>query len=93
MLVDAPSSLKHVPAKGRPFDAATESYVLQVSPEDCTGCDLCVAVCPAVSKEIDDFKSINMRRKLDHKTEEVDNWDYFVNLPYYDQKRVANHKH
>jgi len=88
MLVDAPSSLKHVPAKGRPFDAATESYVLQVSPEDCTGCDLCVAVCPAVSKEIDDFKSINMRRKLDHKTEEVDNWDYFVNLPYYDRNEL-----
>ena len=88
MLAEAPASLKHVPAKGRPFDAATESYVLQVSPEDCTGCDLCVAVCPAVSKEIDDFKSINMRKKLDHKTEEVDNWDYFVNLPYYDRNEL-----
>ena len=88
MLVEAPESLKHVPAKGRPFDAATESYVLQVSPEDCTGCDLCVAVCPAVSKEIDDFKSINMRRKLDHKTDEVDNWDFFVNLPYYDRNEL-----
>ena len=88
MLVGAPSSLKHVPAKGRPFDTATESYVLQVSPEDCTGCDLCVAVCPAVSKEIDDFKSINMRKKLDNKTDEVNNWDYFVNLPYYDRNEL-----
>ncbi|MCF8273774.1 MAG: pyruvate:ferredoxin (flavodoxin) oxidoreductase [Flavobacteriaceae bacterium] len=88
LLANAPSSLKHVPAKGRPFDAAIESYVLQVSPEDCTGCDLCVAVCPAVSKEIDDFKSINMRKKLDNKTEEVNNWDYFTSLPYYDRNEL-----
>ncbi|WP_100611072.1 pyruvate:ferredoxin (flavodoxin) oxidoreductase [Confluentibacter lentus] len=88
LLAHAPQSLKSVPAKGRPFDAVTESYVLQVSPEDCTGCDLCVAVCPAVSKEIDDFKSINMRKKLDVITEEVANWDYFVNLPYYDRNEL-----
>ncbi|PKQ46889.1 pyruvate:ferredoxin (flavodoxin) oxidoreductase [Confluentibacter flavum] len=88
MLADAPKSLKSVPAKGRPFNVATESYVLQVSPEDCTGCDLCVAVCPAMSKEIDDFKSINMRKKLDVKTEEVANWDYFVNLPYYNRNEL-----
>jgi pyruvate-ferredoxin/flavodoxin oxidoreductase len=84
-LVGAPSSLKTVPAKGRPFTSDTESYTLQVSPEDCTGCDLCVAVCPAVSKEIEDFKSINMRKKLDVETEENANWDYFVNLPDYDR--------
>ena len=47
-----------------------------------------VAVCPAVSKEIDDFKSINMRKKLDNKTDEVNNWDYFVNLPYYDRNEL-----
>ena len=84
-LADAPSSLKIVPAKGRPFTSEEESYVLQVSPQDCTGCDLCVAVCPAVSKEIDDFKSINMHRKLDVEAEENVNWDYFVNLPDYNR--------
>lgn len=84
-LLDAPASLKRIPAKGRPFSSKTESYVLQVSPQDCTGCDLCVAVCPAVSKEIDDYKSINMRKKIDVETEEDINWDYFVNLPYYDR--------
>ena len=84
-LVDAPSSLKLVPAKGRPFTSDTESYVLQVSPEDCTGCDLCVAVCPAISKEIEDFKSINMRKKLNVDVEENINWDYFINLPDYDR--------
>lgn len=85
ILASAPDSLKTVPAKGRPFDKETESYVLQVSPEDCTGCDLCVAVCPAESKEIENFKSINMRRKLE--VEEVENthWDYFIDLPDYDR--------
>ncbi|MCF6296247.1 MAG: pyruvate:ferredoxin (flavodoxin) oxidoreductase [Flavobacteriaceae bacterium] len=84
-LIDAPASLKRIPAKGRPFVSDTESYILQVSPEDCTGCDLCVVVCPAVSKEIEDFKSINMRKKIDVDVEENVNWDYFVNLPYYDR--------
>jgi pyruvate-ferredoxin/flavodoxin oxidoreductase len=84
-LVAAPSTLKTVAAKGRPFNSETESYVLQVSPEDCTGCDLCVAVCPAVSKEIDNFKSINMRKKLDVEEAENLNWDYFVNLTNYDR--------
>jgi pyruvate-ferredoxin/flavodoxin oxidoreductase len=84
-LENAPLSLKKVPAIGRPFNKETESYVLQVSPEDCTGCDLCVAVCPAVSKEVEDFKSINMRKKLNVETEENLNWNYFVNLPNYDR--------
>ena len=84
-LEGAPSSIKSVPAKGRPFDNKTESYILQVSPEDCTGCDLCVAVCPAESKEIEGFKAINMRRKLDVEAAENENWDYFIDLPEYDR--------
>ncbi|WP_297705663.1 pyruvate:ferredoxin (flavodoxin) oxidoreductase [uncultured Eudoraea sp.] len=85
VMADAPGSLKSVPAKGRPFTADTESYVLQVSPEDCTGCDLCVAVCPAESKEIENFKAINMRKKLDFDEVENVNWDYFINMPDYDR--------
>lgn len=84
-LADAPTGLKAVPAKGRPFNKETESYILQVSPEDCTGCDLCVAVCPAESKEIEDFKSINMHKKIDVESVEDENWDYFINLPDYDR--------
>ena len=84
-LANAPASMKGVPAKGRPFSKETESYVLQVSPEDCTGCDLCVAVCPAESKEIENFKAINMRKKLDVEKEENKNWDYFIELPDYDR--------
>ncbi|WP_117880000.1 pyruvate:ferredoxin (flavodoxin) oxidoreductase [Aureibaculum luteum] len=87
-LVNAPSTLKSVPAKGRPFNKAEESYVLQVSAQDCTGCDLCVAVCPAVSKEDPDFKAINMHSKLKVEDEEDSNWDYFINLPDYDRTEL-----
>lgn len=84
-LESAPETLKRAPAKGRPFEKETESYILQVSPEDCTGCDLCVAVCPAESKEIPDFKAINMHNKLEVNKVENKNWDYFVQLPEYDR--------
>ncbi|MDH3697293.1 MAG: pyruvate:ferredoxin (flavodoxin) oxidoreductase [Flavobacteriaceae bacterium] len=85
VLTSAPGTLKTVPAKGRPFNTETESYILQVSPEDCTGCDLCVAVCPAESKEIENFKAINMRRKFETEEVENDHWDYFIDLPDYDR--------
>jgi len=87
-LEGAPSTLKSVPAKGRPFTSETESYVLQVSPQDCTGCDLCVAVCPAVSKEDPNFKSINMHNKLKVEGAEDPNWDFFIDLPDYDRTEL-----
>ncbi len=89
ILTSAPESLKSVAAKGRPFDKTNESYVLQVSPEDCTGCDLCVAVCPAESKEIENFKAINMHKKIDVDMVEDKNWDYFIDLPDYDRTELS----
>lgn len=86
-LSDKPGSLKAVPAKGRPF-RGEDSYILQVSPEDCTGCDLCVAVCPAESKEVENFKAINMRPKLEVTEAENANWNYFTKLPYYDRTEL-----
>jgi len=89
LLVDAPDSLKRVPAKGRPFDGATESYILQVSPEDCTGCDLCVAVCPAESKEVEGIFAINLAKKTDVDKVENIHWDYFIDLPDYDRTKLV----
>jgi len=84
-LSDAPQSLSWTPAKGRPFSKDKDAYILQVSPEDCTGCDLCVAVCPAESKEQQGFKAINMHKKLEVEAEENANWEYFIQLPDYDR--------
>ncbi|MBI9042678.1 pyruvate:ferredoxin (flavodoxin) oxidoreductase [Lutibacter sp.] len=89
LLVNAPDSLKHVPAKGRPFDSKTESYILQVSPEDCTGCDLCVAVCPAESKEVAGIFAINLADKREVEKVENVHWDYFIDLPDYDRKELV----
>ena len=85
---NAPDSLKSVAPIGRPFDAKNEKYVLQVSPEDCTGCDLCVEVCPAESKEVENFKAINMHRKFDVDEEENANWNFFESLPYYERTEL-----
>jgi len=87
-LFDAPLTLKSVSAIGRPF-GKNDSYVLQVSPEDCTGCDLCVAVCPAESKEIPGFKAINMHKKLETDVVENENWNYFIDLPNYDRTELS----
>jgi len=89
ILENAPASLKHVPAKGRPFDSNTESYVLQVSPEDCTGCDLCVQVCPAESKEVENIFAINLAKKSEVEKVENTNWDYFIDLPDYDRSQLV----
>ena len=89
MVKDFPTTLTSVAAKGRPFDKETESYVLQVSPYDCTGCNLCVAVCPAVSKEKENFKAINLHEKADVAAVEALNWDHFIKLPDYDRKKLT----
>lgn len=85
---DFPDSLSCAPAKGRPFDKDTDKYVLQVSPYDCTGCNLCVEICPAVSKEDENFKSINMHPKKEVAETEATNWDYFIDLPDYDRTQI-----
>ncbi len=54
---------------------------IQVAPDDCTGCTVCVDVCPAKSKKEQGVKAINMEPKLDHLDVERVNWDYFVQLP------------
>ncbi len=88
MLVDAPQGLKSVPAIGRPFIKAEDSYILQVSPQDCTGCDLCVQVCPAVDKEDANLKAINLREKVLVEEIEDKNWEFFIDLPDYDRKEL-----
>jgi len=87
-LSESPLTLKTVAAIGRPFEK-NDVYVLQVSPEDCTGCDLCVEVCPAESKEIPNFKAINMHKKQKFDVVENENWDYFIDLPDYDRTLLS----
>jgi pyruvate-ferredoxin/flavodoxin oxidoreductase len=62
--------------------------VVQVAPDDCTGCGVCVDVCPAKSKEMVKHKAINMRPKSDHLERERRNWSYFLEIPEIDRSEL-----
>jgi pyruvate-ferredoxin/flavodoxin oxidoreductase len=61
---------------------------VQVAPDDCTGCGVCVDICPAKSKEVAKHKAINMLPKLDHLEQERKNWSYFLEIPEFDRSRL-----
>ncbi|HVR31287.1 MAG TPA: pyruvate:ferredoxin (flavodoxin) oxidoreductase [Acidimicrobiia bacterium] len=75
----APGGFAWKEASGR--DLAGKYLTIQVAPDDCTGCGVCVDVCPAVSKEVAAHKAINMTPISDHLERERVNFDYFLTLP------------
>jgi len=78
-LSDAPAGFKSMPAKWREF--SDKAYTIQVAVEDCTGCRLCVEVCPAKDKSNVSRKALNMQPQLPLRDSERVNWDYFLKLP------------
>jgi pyruvate-ferredoxin/flavodoxin oxidoreductase len=78
-LADAPASFKYADARWK--ELRDDKYTLQVSVEDCTGCQLCVEVCPAKDKSRVSRKAINMAPQLPLRETEKVNWDYFLSLP------------
>jgi pyruvate-ferredoxin/flavodoxin oxidoreductase len=79
LLVSAPAGFKSAEPKWKNF--AGLKYTLQVSPEDCTGCALCVEACPAKSKSEAKHRAINMVPAPELHDGEVPNWDFFLKLP------------
>jgi pyruvate-ferredoxin/flavodoxin oxidoreductase len=78
-LAHAPQGFKSMPAKWREFP--DKLYTIQVAVEDCTGCRLCVEVCPAKDKSNVSRKALNMQPQLPLRDSERVNWDYFLTLP------------
>ena len=78
-LASAPAGFKSIPAKWR--ELPDKLYTLQVAVEDCTGCQLCVEVCPAKDKQNPSRRSLNMHPQLPIREREKINWDFFLNLP------------
>ena len=78
-LATAPDGFKHMPAKWR--ELPDKRYTIQVAVEDCTGCRLCVEVCPAKDKSNVSRKALNMHPQLPLRDRERINWDFFLNLP------------
>ena len=58
---------------------------VQVAPDDCTGCGVCVEICPATSKERVGHKAINMQPAAEHREEERDNYATFLDIPELDR--------
>jgi pyruvate-ferredoxin/flavodoxin oxidoreductase len=79
---------KHTAPIGKEFFKDQEAYTLQVSVEDCTGCNLCYEVCPVESKTEPGHKGVNMQDVLPLKETERKNWDFFLSLPDIDRTRV-----
>jgi pyruvate-ferredoxin/flavodoxin oxidoreductase len=78
-LEGAPEGFKSIPAKWR--EMPNKLYTIQVSVEDCTGCQLCVEVCPAKDKKEPERKALNMASQLPILERERANWDFFLKLP------------
>jgi len=86
LLHDAPPTFKSIDFKGNEFKGA--KYLLQVAPEDCTGCTICVMVCPAKDKANPKHKAIDMMPQRPLREQEVANYAFFLGLPEVDRNKV-----
>jgi pyruvate-ferredoxin/flavodoxin oxidoreductase len=86
-LENAPATWKSADARWKEFP--DKLFTLQVAPEDCTGCGLCVEVCPAKDKSQVGRKAINLAPQLPIRETEVANWDYFLEIPEVDRSLLS----
>jgi len=87
VLQRAPSSFKSAEARLPEWKGL--KYTLQVAVEDCTGCGICVDVCPARNKSEARLKAINMEPQLPLREPERENWNFFVSIPDTDRRQVS----
>ena len=91
----APPDLAGAPAgflahPGRLPEFPGTAYTLQVAPDDCTGCGVCVTVCPAREKANPRHKALEMVARDDGLEERRAQWDYFLRLPEAARERVSH---
>ncbi|PJA96050.1 MAG: pyruvate:ferredoxin (flavodoxin) oxidoreductase [Ignavibacteriales bacterium CG_4_9_14_3_um_filter_34_10] len=79
-----PETYKWTAAKGKEWEGL--AYTIQVAVEDCTGCGLCVEVCPAKNKKETKLKAINMMPQIPLRETERNNWNYFLDIPEFDRR-------
>ncbi len=84
-MADAPAMFKGTTYKGPDFAG---HYTVQVAPEDCTGCSLCVMVCPAKDKGNPRHKAIDMAAHAPLRDVERENYAFFLGLPDADRAAV-----
>jgi pyruvate-ferredoxin/flavodoxin oxidoreductase len=84
----APATFQWAKPKWKAME--TDHYTLQVAPEDCTGCAVCVEVCPVKSKSDASHKAINMAPQPPLREAERDNWNFFLSLPEVDRSKLSH---
>ncbi len=84
----APEGFQTAAPKWREFTDL--KYTLQVAPEDCTGCGLCVAVCPAKSKSEAKHRAINMEAQPPLREKYNEYWSYFLCIPELSREKLAH---
>jgi pyruvate-ferredoxin/flavodoxin oxidoreductase len=90
-LKNAPPTFKSVPVKSRALGSdLLISY--QVAPEDCTGCTLCVQVCPIRDRDNPERKAVNMHPQPPLRAQERENWNFFLQIPEPDRRRLHPNK-
>ncbi len=92
-----PSQLENAPTTFKTKDAKDHDwhglkFTIQVAPEDCTGCGVCVDICPAKNKSEPRRKAINMAPQLPLREPERDNWEFFLSLPNPDRRHLKLNK-
>jgi len=83
---NAPATFKTTDARDKEW--AGLKYTIQVAPEDCTGCAICVDVCPAKNKSETRLKAIYMKPQPPLRFPERDNWDFFLKIPDLDRRNI-----
>jgi len=86
-LENAPETFRSDDYRGKDFP--NTKYTIQIAPEDCTGCSLCVHVCPAKSKTEDGWKAINMTPQQPLREKERENYSFFLDLPDPEREQIG----
>jgi pyruvate-ferredoxin/flavodoxin oxidoreductase len=87
-LSGAPATFKSTISRDKEWKGL--NYTIQVAPEDCTGCGICVDICPAKNKSETRLKAINMVAQPPLRESERENWDFFLKIPELDRREIKN---
>ncbi len=89
-LEGAPATFKSTEVRDKDKDWLGQKYTIQVAPEDCTGCGICVDICPAKNKSETRLKAINMVAQPPLRAPERENWEFFLKIPELDRRKIKN---
>jgi pyruvate-ferredoxin/flavodoxin oxidoreductase len=84
----APDGFLHKDFRSR--DLPDHLLTIQVAPDDCTGCGVCVDVCPAKSKEQANHKALDMAPAPDRRDDERPRYEFFSSIPYLDRQALGH---